>query len=113
MDHDQGYLLDILEAARLAVFYVEGISEEDFLQNTLRQDSVIRRIEILGEAARRVSPATGALLPAIPWSAMIGMRNLLIHEYDDVDLPIVWQTVQHDLPRLIAQIEPLVPPTAV
>ena len=111
MDRDQGYLLDILEAARLAVFYVEGISAEDFLQDTLRQDSVIRRIEILGEAARRISPATRALLPTIPWSEMIGMRNLLIHDYDDVDLPIVWQTVQHDLPRLIAQLEPLIPST--
>lgn len=86
------------------------MSEEAFLEDTQRQDSVIRRIEIIGEAARRISTETMAALPAIPWRSMVGMRNLLIHDYDDVDLQIVWQTAQHDLPRLITLIQPLVPP---
>jgi len=110
MDHDLVYLLDILQAARLAVSYVEGVVEEMFLQDTQRQDSVIRRIEIIGEAARRISPQTRTAYPDIPWNAMIGMRNLMIHAYDDVDLQTVWRTVQHDLPALIARLEDLVPP---
>lgn len=69
------------------------------------QDAVIRRLEIIGEAARRISPETRARLPQLPWEAMIGMRNILIHEYDDVDLMIVWDTVQKDLPRLVANLE--------
>jgi uncharacterized protein with HEPN domain len=112
MQRDRGYLLDILEAARLAVSYVADSTKETFLQDTRRQDSVIRRIEIIGEASRRVSSETRAGCPGIPWGEMIGMRNLMIHDYGDVDLEIVWDTVQRDLPRLIKLIEPLVPPTA-
>jgi uncharacterized protein with HEPN domain len=110
MPRDRAYLLDILEAARLALAYVRGVSQEAFLQDTQLQDSVIRRMEVIGEAARRVSAATQQTLPGIPWAEMIGMRNLMIHEYDDIDLEIVWDTVQQSLPHLIGQIEPLVPP---
>ncbi len=108
MQRDQAYLLDILKAAELALAYVKGVSEEKFITDTQLQDSVIRRIEILGEAARRISPETQAAHPNIPWREMIGMRNMMIHDYDDVDLHVVWQTVQQDLPHLIAEIKPLV-----
>ncbi|MBI3960285.1 MAG: DUF86 domain-containing protein [Chloroflexi bacterium] len=109
MGRDQEYLLDMLTAAKLAVAYVSGWDQESFLQDTQLQDSVIRRLEIIGEAARRISSETQAGLPSISWKDMIGMRNRMIHNYDDIDLYIVWQTVQHDLPRLIALIEPLFP----
>ena len=110
MNRDRVYLLDILSAAGLAVSYAGGVSRESFLRDTKLQDSVIRRIEIIGEAARRISPETREALPGIPWSEMVGMRNLMIHDYDDVDLEIVWDTILQDLPRLITLIEPLVPP---
>lgn len=109
MERDRAYLLDILESARLAVTYLNGVSKEHFLASTQLQDSVIRRIEIMGEAARRVSPATRESLTGIPWAEMIGMRNLMIHDYDDLDLEIVWDTVQHDLPGLIKKLGPHVP----
>jgi uncharacterized protein with HEPN domain len=110
MKRDEIYLLDILEAAKLAISYVENVSKEEFMRNVQCQDSVIRRIEIIGEAARRVSEKTKVTRSDIPWSEMMGMRNLMIHDYDGVDLKIVWDTVQRDLPRLIELIEPLVPP---
>ncbi len=110
MQRDHAYLLDILEAAKLAVSYLADISKDTFLLDTRCQDSVIRRIEIIGEAARRVSLQTRVAYPGIPWSEMVGMRNMMIHHYDDVDLEIVWDTVQCDLPRLIELIEPLIPP---
>lgn len=110
MERDRAYLLDILESARLAVAYLSGVPREAFLRDIQLQDSVIRRIEILGEAARRVSPATCEALPEVPWAGMVGMRNLMIHDYDDLDLEIVWATVQHDLPDLIARLEPHVSP---
>ena len=109
MERDRVYLQDILEAARLALSYVEGIDRETFLGDTQRQDAVIRRVEIIGEAARRISSQTKAASPAIPWNEMIGMRNMLIHEYDDVDLEILWDTLQRDIPGLIEWIEPLMP----
>lgn len=109
MERDKSHLLDILQAAKLAVSYVEGITEEAFLKDTQRQDSVIRRIEIIGEAARRVSQDTKETLRNIPWNEMIGMRNLMIHDYDDIDLPVVWQTIRNDLPALITQFEKLMP----
>jgi uncharacterized protein with HEPN domain len=111
MQRDQAYLLDILKAAELALAYVKGVSEERFIADTQLQDSVIRRFEILGEAARRVSPETQTAHLSIPWREMIGMRNMMIHDYDDVDLHVVWQTVQQDLPQLIVAIKALLSTT--
>ena len=109
MERDRIYFLDMVEAARLAVSYVEGVSEAAFLEDTQLQDAVIRRLEIVGEAARRVSAATRHSLPEVPWMEVVGMRNLVIHEYDDVDLNIVWDTVRNHLPPLIAILDPHVP----
>lgn len=110
MPRDSEYLLDILEAARLALSYVAGKSEEQFFEDTQCQDAVIRRLEIIGEAARRLSEQTRAALPSLPWKAMIGMRNVMIHEYEEVDLEAVWNTVKNDLPGVIEALEPVVPP---
>ena len=84
MDRDSGYVHDILQSVRLVEIYMERISLEDFLRNTQLQDSVARRIEIIGEAAQRVSPQFREKHPQIPWSEMIGMRNRMIHDYDDM-----------------------------
>lgn len=107
MPRDKVYLLDILEAAKLAAGYVSRKSLEQFLEDTQCQDAVIRRLEVIGEAARRISSETKAALPHLPWDAMTGMRNIMIHEYDDVDLGIVWETVQKDLPRLVVELQKL------
>ena len=110
MARDDALLLDILIAARKALKFLEGMTWEAFEQSDLHQSAVIRPLEIIGEAARRVSQQTRAAHPEIPWEQMIGMRNRLIHEYFRLNLAMVWETVQDDLPRLIALIEPLVPP---
>ena len=110
MWRDTEYLIDILEAAKLALAYVSGKSKGEFLEDNQCQDAVIRRLEIIGEAARRISDETRARYRKLPWKAMVGMRNVMIHEYDDIDLVIVWDTVQNDLPRLIAALEEVVPP---
>ncbi len=105
MQRDEAYLLDVLQAAQLAITYVEGKTLEAFLEDLQLQDSVIRRLEIAGEASRRVSEQTKAVHPELPWHDMIGMRNFLIHEYGNVDLQIVWDTLQLDLPPLITALE--------
>jgi uncharacterized protein with HEPN domain len=66
-------------------------------------------LEIIGEAAGRVSAATTAKFPNLPWKKMVSMGHIMIHEYEDVDLGIVWDTVQNDLPPLISLLEPLIP----
>ncbi len=105
MKRDQAYFFDIAEAARLAVSYVEQTTREEFLSDTKSQDSVIRRLEIIGEAARRISEETRKAYPGLPWKEMIGMRNFLIHDYDDVDIQIVWKTVKKDLPDLLDKMK--------
>ena len=110
MQRDNAYLLDILEAARLALDYVGKKTKEEFLNDSQCQDAVIRRIEIIGEAAGRVSDETKSTFPNLPWSEMVGMRNVMIHDYDDVDMVIVWETVQNDLPPLISALESTLPP---
>ena len=109
MSRDSVHLLDILRAAKLALSYLEGKTKEQFFYDMQCQDAVIRRLEIIGEAAGRVSSDTTTKYPDLPWGKMVGMRNIMIHEYDDVDLTIVWDTVQNDLPTLIALLEPLIP----
>lgn len=101
MQRDREYLLDILEAAKLALAYIVDKSREDFFSDLQCQDAVIRRLEVVGEAARRISEETRSAYPKLPWSDMVGMRNIIVHEYDDVDLAIVWETVKNDLPTLI------------
>ena len=83
----------MLEAAKLARGYVSGKSKDDFFRDCQCQDAVIRRREIIGEAARRVSEQTRSSLSSLPRAAIIGTRNLVIHEYDAVDLEVVWDPV--------------------
>lgn len=105
MQRDRVYMLDILEASKLAVSYIGNKSRDDFLNDCQCQDAAIRRLEIIGEAARRISDETQAAFPHLPWREMIGMRNIMIHEYDDIDLDTVFKTVQKDLPPLIKSLE--------
>ena len=109
MRRDEAYLLDILIAAQKALEFVEGMSREEFAHSELHQNAVIRPLEIIGEAAARVSLETQEAHPEIAWQQMIGMRNRLIHEYFRINLEAVWDTVRSDLPRLISAIEPLIP----
>jgi uncharacterized protein with HEPN domain len=111
MSRDEVYLLDILEAARLALEYVRGKAREEFLADVQLQDAVIRRLAIIGEAARRVSDETRAAIPSLPWHQMVGMRNIIVHEYDDVDLDVVWDAVTRDLPPLVADLGERLPPS--
>jgi uncharacterized protein with HEPN domain len=78
MQRDRAHIQDIIDAARLAMSYLDKVTEEEFAHDTQIQDAVIRRIEIIGEAERRVSPELRGANPQVPWSETIGMRNLMI-----------------------------------
>lgn len=100
-----GFLHDILLSARLAITYLEQSSIDEFASNIQLQDSVVRRLEIIGEAASHIAEGAALALPDLPWRQMIDMRNFAIHQYWDVDVNIVWETVKHDLPVVVAAIE--------
>lgn len=78
---------------------------ESFLGDAEKQDAVLRRFEIIGEAASRLAPETQARFPTLPFRAMRGMRNIIAHDYGEVDLDLVWKTATADLPTLIETLE--------
>jgi uncharacterized protein with HEPN domain len=110
MWRDDAYLLDMLLAARKVMKYIKGVDSNRFDQDELLQDAVMRRIQIIGEAARKISPEFKEAHPEISWSEISGLRNKLIHEYFRIISEKVWEAVANDIPALIALIEPLVPP---
>lgn len=110
MERDLQSLLDILQSAQIATSYLAGRSRDDLETDLQLQDATVRRLLIIGEASKRVSETTRQTLSTIPWAAINGMRNRLVHEYDEVDLDIVWSTVVNSLPTLIEELEKVVPP---
>jgi uncharacterized protein with HEPN domain len=105
MRKDNAYLTDILDAAKAIQRFIGKISLDDFKINEEKYEAVNRKFEIIGEAARRLSPEVKKIFPEIPWNLVTAMRNILIHDYDDVDLDMVWETAKRDLPKLILHLE--------
>ena len=110
MSRDHTYLVDILESAKIALDYVAGKSWDQFYEDMQCQDAVLRRIEIIGEAARHISPQAQKKYAQIPWRDLTVLRNLVIHQYDAVDIKQVWDTVQNKLPQLVEEVSKIVPP---
>jgi uncharacterized protein with HEPN domain len=100
-------LRDILDAARTAIEFVSDVSDGDLSADKKTEFAVIRALEIVGEAARRIPDSFRADHPDIPWSEMAGMRDKLIHDYFGVNLEVVWKTIHEDLPPLIEAIREL------
>jgi len=107
---DSAYLLDMLLSARDALSFAEGMSFDDFVVDRRTQLSVLKSVEIVGEAAAQVSEDVRRANPDIPWREIVGMRNRLVHGYFDIDLPLVRDTIQQDIPEFIDRLGPLVPP---
>ncbi len=104
MKQDSVYLRHILDAINKIESYI-SVGHDAFFSQTHWQDAVIRQLEILGEATKRLSPALRSRYPDIPWKRMAGLRDVLIHDYFGVDLNMVWQIAQEYLPKLRAEIE--------
>ena len=101
---DRVYLQHILDAATRISEYLKGIGEAEFQESNLLQDGVIRQIQIVGEAAKRVSRDFCNQYPAVPWRDIAGMRDKLVHDYFGVDVGMVWVTAKDDLPELRKQV---------
>jgi len=109
MLRDKSSLIDILNACESIERYVENKTFNDFDKDEMLQDAVIRKIEILGEASNRISEKTKERFPDLPWDKMRGMRNILIHMYDELDLNIIWDTISKDIPNLQTNLKKILP----
>jgi uncharacterized protein with HEPN domain len=110
MPGDAALLLDMKLAAEEAIGFVDGLDLPGFVVSRLHQNAVIRSLEVIGEAAGKVSPTFRDSHPEIPWRDITAMRHRLIHGYADVRLVVVWEVVRDRLPDIVAALRPLVPP---
>jgi len=108
-EKDKAYLWDMLDAALAIEEFVRGKTYEEYLSNRMMRGAVERHIEIIGEAARRTSEAVRQSHPEIPWRAIIGQRNVLAHEYDEVLHEAIWAIATRRIPDLIAPLRKILP----
>lgn len=94
-----------MEAAQEALLFAQGRTRQDLDRDRMLSMAIARCIEIIGEAAARISPETKAQRPGIPWAEIAGARNWLIHTYFDINLDRVWDTIADDLPKLIGELK--------
>ena len=101
------YIEDMLESIEYISKFLQNIDEIQFSQNVQLQDAVIRRLGIIGEAATRLPNDIREKAPKIPWKSVVGLRNIVIHEYSKVSLGKVWEVVQEDLLPLKEELQKL------
>ncbi len=109
MLRDEATLLDLAKAIRLVREFTVGMDYAAFQDDVKTQSAVLHQLLILGEAVKRLSDEFCSRYPEVPWRLIAGLRDKLIHHYDNVDFDEVWRVVERDIPRLAEQIEPLLP----
>ncbi len=99
------YLQDIIDCLNKIDSYVQSFSYEKFVNNQMVLDAVIRNFEIIGEAAKNIPNEVREKHPEIPWQKMISFRNTVLHEYFGIDIELLWQTIEEDVPGLAEKIQ--------
>ena len=105
MKDDSLYINHILQCINNILDYTKDLNKKDFSKNKLVQDAVIRNFEIIGEATKKVSDDYKQVHVEVPWKAISGMRDKLIHDYIGVDIAVIWKTIKEDLPPLKKKLE--------
>jgi len=98
---DRESMLDIIEAVKKILAYTAEVTFTEFQMNDEKQDAVLRRILVIGEATKRLSPEFKQLYPDIPWRDIAGIRDIIVHDYNRVDVETIWDVVKNDLPDLL------------
>lgn len=108
-DRDKASLLDIVNAAKRVLQFTEGLDKSALAMNEEKQSAILYQIIVMGEATKRLSSEFRAKYPEIPWKDIAGMRDILAHQYDRVNLNTLWDVIQTDVPELQALLESLLP----
>lgn len=101
------YIEDILKACNQIALYINNVKYEELLENQMMVDAIIRNIEVIGEAANKLDKDFRVQNPAFPFRSVITMRNKLIHNYNEIDFKVVWDTARLDIPELRKMCERL------
>ncbi|MEL6351432.1 MAG: HepT-like ribonuclease domain-containing protein [Cyanobacteria bacterium J06627_28] len=109
-ERDAGYIWDMLQAIKHIRQFTQGLSYDDYVSSHLIQSAVERKLEILGEAAGKVSKQLQTTQTGIDWKAINSLRNVIIHQYNEVQSTVIWRIITSKLAPLKAQLEPLLPP---
>jgi uncharacterized protein with HEPN domain len=109
MSDDHAHALDILRAAGAITRFMDRRTQQSFFDDDLLQSAVLYQFTVLGEACRRVSADFRSANPGVDWFGITGFRNRIVHNYDDVDLDVVWDIARTDLPALITVLDAIVP----
>lgn len=109
MLRDNASLLDIYQAGHKVISYAEGTNLEALAVDEMRLSAILYEIVVIGEATTRLSSELRVEHPEIPWKSMAGMRNILVHQYDEVDFNLLWDAIEITIPEVLGKIEPLLP----
>lgn len=109
MSRDNASLLDIVQAGQLILQFAQGLSRDQLASDLRTQSAILYQIAIMGEATKRLSRQFREHHPEVPWDDIAGMRDIVAHQYDRIDLDIVWQVIQRNIPELLNVLVTLLP----